>query len=222
MSAQIKDVTNKLHNLLFATGEVTKTFTHGTCPRFVLCLCLGIVAVEMASPPPNKRLVRIVPAVANKNLGEESGILVLGNNLAILVDKWVTPRLDVLLVLGMILCPGFSNALVETSIFPIAEWLIDKRVTAHGTQGVGVDRLRCSILEHHPISVSTGQLDGLGVLVDIFCLGDGPPRSRLDSTHHAQIWLELMGGLTAKNRICNNAADDGPRNNKHLTDLALR
>jgi hypothetical protein len=135
VSARIKDKTNKQRNLLFATDEVTKTFTHGTCPRFVLCLHLGIVAVEMAPPPSNKRLVFIVPAVANKNLGEESGILVLGDNLAVLVDKWVTPRLDVLLVLGVILCPGVSNALVETSVFPIAERLIDERVSAaHGTQ----------------------------------------------------------------------------------------
>ena len=60
-----------------------------------------------------------MPAVANKKLGEKSWILVLGNDLAILVEERVTPRFYLLLKLGMILCPFILFDLVETSILPI-------------------------------------------------------------------------------------------------------
>jgi hypothetical protein len=86
-----------------------------------------------------------MPAVANEKLGEESRILVLGNDLAILVEERVAPRLDVLLELGVILRPFILFDLIETSVLPIHERLVHQTVSAHGTRRYSLNRLGGSI-----------------------------------------------------------------------------
>ena len=57
----------------------------------------------------------------------------LRHDLPILVEERVAARLGVLLELGVILRPAVSGDLVQTSILPIGEWLVNEAVSAHGT-----------------------------------------------------------------------------------------
>jgi hypothetical protein len=57
-------------------------------------------------------------------LGDDLAILVK-EDLAIFVKEGVAPNLDVLLVMGVILCAVIALNLVETSILPIGKWLVN-------------------------------------------------------------------------------------------------
>ena len=72
--------------------------------------------------------------MANKKLGQDGWILVLGNGLTVFVEEGVAPGLDVLLVLDVILRPVVLHHLVETSGLPIGERLIHQAVATLGAQ----------------------------------------------------------------------------------------
>ena len=108
MSHWIKERSNKISDLLFVANEVTETHAHRTLPRLELGLCLDVVASKKALLPSSECLIRIMPAVANEKLGQEDWILVLRDCLAVLVEEGVSSGLDVLLVLGVIICPLFA------------------------------------------------------------------------------------------------------------------
>ncbi len=86
-----------------------------------------------------------MPAVTNEKLREESQILVLGDGLAILVEKGVAAGLDVFLVPDVILCPFISFDFVEMNVLPIGEQLINQTVTTHDTRRYSPNRLGGSI-----------------------------------------------------------------------------
>ena len=140
----------------------------------------------------------IVPEMTNKKLGEESRILVLGQDLAILVEERVAPRLDIFLKLGVTLVPVSSSDLVKTSILPIGGWLVDQTVSAHGTRRQCQSRPCALIPKHHPVEILPGELDRLAVDVNLVRLSDGMLCSRLKSPHEAKISMKLMGSLTTK------------------------
>lgn len=130
----MKERTNENSDSLFGTDEVASTDAHRTLPRPELGLRLGVVTTEKALLPSRKCLNSILPAVANEKLGQEGRILVLGNGLAVFVEEGVAPGLDVLLVLGVILCPVVLHHLVETSGLPIGERLIHQAVATLGAR----------------------------------------------------------------------------------------
>ena len=121
-------------DLLFCANKVAQTQTHGTRPRLVPGLRLGVHATIEALLPPHECLVLVLPAMAHEKLGQEGRIPVLRDDLPILVEERVAARLGVLLELGVIPRPAVAGDLVQTSTLPIREWLVDEAVSAHGTR----------------------------------------------------------------------------------------
>ena len=121
----------------------------------------------------------------------------LSNGLAVLVEEGVAPGLDVLLVLGMILCPVVSHRLVETSVLLIGERLVHQAVATLGARRHCRNRLGRAILEHRPMQLTVGESDRLAIFFDLIGLGDGMLCGRLQSPHEAEISLELMGELAS-------------------------
>ena len=59
------------------------------------------------------------------------------------------------------------------------------------------------------MQLTAGELDRLGIPVDLVGLGDGMLGGRLKSPHEAKISLELMGELAAESRVGDDATEDG-------------